>query len=326
MDTQSDEGTGVKVAVPAPSAPTVRTAAHGAPLARRWCPAGLPCRLRTSGAGRPACAGQPPVMPEAVPRHLEHRDMGGHTVVTGQPEQADRSFLFLLGSTRADGNTETPAQHAARGLPPGAGQQWLRLSELPLPEYSDTRHQAGRPEAREPSGNERLLLVHHPARHRPGHRLAAVLVQRVSRHQAFVARARRSRSRVSTGAAITSPAPRYAGCRGLAIRRTSDGGRNAGLHRLRAMTEVGCCCGRLSRLGARVRTRRYRVLTCDTHRLADGPYLVSQRPLRTLEGAVRAALAGGHGAVRQLTGKRCRQWPPVSPGPEAIQATRSRKQ
>ncbi len=80
-------------------------------------------------------------------------------MVTDQPGQPDRNFLFLLGSARADGNTETLAQHAARGLPAGAGQQWLRLSELPLPEYSDTRHQAGRREAREwPSGNERLLL------------------------------------------------------------------------------------------------------------------------------------------------------------------------
>jgi multimeric flavodoxin WrbA len=80
-------------------------------------------------------------------------------VVTGEPEQTDRNFLFLLGSTRADGNTETLARHAARGLPPDAGQQWLRLSELPLPEYSDTRHQDERRDVRGwPSGNERLLL------------------------------------------------------------------------------------------------------------------------------------------------------------------------
>jgi len=48
----------------------------------------------------------------------------------------------------------------ARSWPAGAGQQWLRLSELPLPEYSDTRHDlAGRPDVREwPAGHERPLL------------------------------------------------------------------------------------------------------------------------------------------------------------------------
>ena len=79
--------------------------------------------------------------------------------MTGQPDQADRNFLFLLGSTRPGGNTETLAQHAARHLPPGAGQQWFRLSELPLTEYSDTRHEDARRDVREwPSGNEQLLL------------------------------------------------------------------------------------------------------------------------------------------------------------------------
>jgi multimeric flavodoxin WrbA len=85
--------------------------------------------------------------------------MGGHAVTTGQ---ADRNFLFLLGSARSGGNTETLARRAAHSLPPGAGQQWLRLSDLPLPEYSDTRHQGARRDVREvrewPSGHERLLL------------------------------------------------------------------------------------------------------------------------------------------------------------------------
>jgi multimeric flavodoxin WrbA len=72
---------------------------------------------------------------------------------------ADRDFLFLLGSTRDGGNTETLARCAARGLPPGTGQRWLRLSEVPLPEYADTRHQGEERDSRQwPDGNERLLL------------------------------------------------------------------------------------------------------------------------------------------------------------------------
>lgn len=81
-------------------------------------------------------------------------------MVPGHPHPAGRSFLFLLGSARDGGNTESLARHAANGLPPGTAQRWLRLSELPLPGYRDTRHdQAGQHEVREwPAGNERLLL------------------------------------------------------------------------------------------------------------------------------------------------------------------------
>lgn len=68
-----------------------------------------------------------------------------------------RRFLFLLGSARADGNTETLARRAAARLPPEVEQRWLRLSDLPLPRFHDIRH-AGGPGRAEPAGNERLLM------------------------------------------------------------------------------------------------------------------------------------------------------------------------
>ncbi|MEV5505398.1 flavodoxin family protein [Streptomyces orinoci] len=68
-----------------------------------------------------------------------------------------RQFLFLLGSARTGGNTEALARRAAEHLPAGAGQRWLRLSELELPDFEDLRHSAGRSFA-EPVGAERLLL------------------------------------------------------------------------------------------------------------------------------------------------------------------------
>ncbi|MFG3495551.1 flavodoxin family protein [Streptomyces sp. NPDC047928] len=53
---------------------------------------------------------------------------------------ADRKVLFLLASTRTDGNTEQLTRRAAAQLPPGVRQEWLRLTELPLPEFADVRH------------------------------------------------------------------------------------------------------------------------------------------------------------------------------------------
>ncbi|BAJ29093.1 MULTISPECIES: NAD(P)H-dependent oxidoreductase [Kitasatospora] len=68
-----------------------------------------------------------------------------------------RKFLFLLGSARPDGNSEALARRAAAALPAAAEQQWLRLSELPLPAFEDVRHTgSGRYEP--PTGNARLLL------------------------------------------------------------------------------------------------------------------------------------------------------------------------
>jgi multimeric flavodoxin WrbA len=69
----------------------------------------------------------------------------------------DRSFLFLLASTRSAGNTEVLARHAAAGLPADVEQQWLRLDELVLPPFRDIRH-AGDGRYPTPEGPERLLL------------------------------------------------------------------------------------------------------------------------------------------------------------------------
>ena len=51
-----------------------------------------------------------------------------------------RRFLFVLGSARADGNTELLARRAAEQLPPDVEQQWIRLAEHPLPDFVDLRH------------------------------------------------------------------------------------------------------------------------------------------------------------------------------------------
>jgi multimeric flavodoxin WrbA len=64
--------------------------------------------------------------------------------------------LFLLASARKDGNTERLASVAAAGLPAGAAQEWLRLSDTPLPPFRDIRHDAGIYPA--PTGHEKLLV------------------------------------------------------------------------------------------------------------------------------------------------------------------------
>ncbi|MCU7823838.1 flavodoxin family protein [Kitasatospora sp. DSM 101779] len=70
-------------------------------------------------------------------------------------DQAPRRFLFLLGSTRADGNAELLARRAAEHLPAGTEQQWLTLTDLPLPEFADQRHDGTYPP---PTGHARTLL------------------------------------------------------------------------------------------------------------------------------------------------------------------------
>ena len=67
-----------------------------------------------------------------------------------------RSFLFILGSARRDGNTELLARKAAAQLPADIPQQWLHLLDLPLPPFEDIRHSVG--VYPEPVGNERILL------------------------------------------------------------------------------------------------------------------------------------------------------------------------
>ncbi|MGW4275667.1 flavodoxin family protein [Streptomyces seoulensis] len=66
-----------------------------------------------------------------------------------------RSFLFLLAGARPDGNTELLARTAAEQLPAGAGQRWLDLTRLHLPDFTDERHAADAPRAE--SADETLL-------------------------------------------------------------------------------------------------------------------------------------------------------------------------
>jgi NAD(P)H-dependent FMN reductase len=68
----------------------------------------------------------------------------------------ERRFLFVVGSSRAGGNTEALARLAAGQLPVGVAQSWLHLRDLDLPRFSDI---GDRDEpVREPAGAERLLL------------------------------------------------------------------------------------------------------------------------------------------------------------------------
>ncbi|MER7970534.1 MULTISPECIES: NAD(P)H-dependent oxidoreductase [unclassified Streptomyces] len=51
-----------------------------------------------------------------------------------------RRFLFVLGSSRSDGNTELLARRAAEQLPADVEQRWISLAEHPLPDFADLRH------------------------------------------------------------------------------------------------------------------------------------------------------------------------------------------
>ncbi|WP_055529910.1 flavodoxin family protein [Streptomyces graminilatus] len=68
----------------------------------------------------------------------------------------NRSFLFLLGSSRSDGNTEALARQAAEQLPADVEQRWLSLAEHPLPDFEDLRHDA---EHVRPTGDDAALLL-----------------------------------------------------------------------------------------------------------------------------------------------------------------------
>ena len=67
-----------------------------------------------------------------------------------------RRFLFLVGSGRGGGNSETLARLAARELPPAAEQCWLHLRDLGLTPFRDASHRDD-PLA-SPEAAERLLL------------------------------------------------------------------------------------------------------------------------------------------------------------------------
>lgn len=67
-----------------------------------------------------------------------------------------RSFLFLLSSSRRQGNTEQLARLAATTLPECIDQRWIHLIDVPLLPFTDARHAAGAFPA--PHGNELVLL------------------------------------------------------------------------------------------------------------------------------------------------------------------------
>ncbi|MFJ6759400.1 MULTISPECIES: flavodoxin family protein [unclassified Streptomyces] len=73
---------------------------------------------------------------------------------TETPRVTDRSFLFVLGSSRADGNTEMLARAAAEQLPAEVPRRWVDLAALPLPDFEDGRHDSP---SRTVDGNEELL-------------------------------------------------------------------------------------------------------------------------------------------------------------------------
>lgn len=69
-----------------------------------------------------------------------------------------RSFLFLLSSSRRDGNSAQLARRAAAGLPASDPQVWLNLADLPLPVFSDLRHATKENWTPAVTGHARTLL------------------------------------------------------------------------------------------------------------------------------------------------------------------------
>ncbi|WP_037674373.1 flavodoxin family protein [Streptomyces griseus] len=67
-----------------------------------------------------------------------------------------RRFLFVLGSSRDDGNTRLLARRAAEQLPPDVEQQWIDLTEHPLPDFVDLRRDSDH--VRPSEGAPALLL------------------------------------------------------------------------------------------------------------------------------------------------------------------------
>jgi multimeric flavodoxin WrbA len=68
-----------------------------------------------------------------------------------------RRFLFVLGSARAEGNTELLARTAAEQLPGDVEQRWIRLAEHPMPDFVDLRHDSDH--VRPPSDSTTGLLL-----------------------------------------------------------------------------------------------------------------------------------------------------------------------
>lgn len=68
--------------------------------------------------------------------------MTGSEPVPNVPSTSGRSFLFVLGSSRPDGNTELLARAAAEQLPADVPQRWVDLASLDLPDFQDGRHES----------------------------------------------------------------------------------------------------------------------------------------------------------------------------------------
>lgn len=67
-----------------------------------------------------------------------------------------RRFLFVLGSSRSDGNTERLARAAAEQLPDDVEQVWIDLARHPLPDFEDLRHDSDHVR---PKGDNTALLL-----------------------------------------------------------------------------------------------------------------------------------------------------------------------
>ncbi|CAL9494104.1 Putative NAD(P)H-dependent FMN-containing oxidoreductase YwqN [Streptomyces sp. enrichment culture] len=67
-----------------------------------------------------------------------------------------RRFLFVLGSARAEGNSELLARRAAEQLPSDVEQEWIDLTEHPVPDFEDLRHDSDH--VRPTEGNVARLL------------------------------------------------------------------------------------------------------------------------------------------------------------------------
>jgi multimeric flavodoxin WrbA len=67
-----------------------------------------------------------------------------------------RRFLFVLGSARAGGNSELLARRAAEQLPRDIEQEWIDLTEHPVPDFEDLRHDSDH--VRPTEGNVARLL------------------------------------------------------------------------------------------------------------------------------------------------------------------------
>lgn len=72
-------------------------------------------------------------------------------------DSGGRRYLFLLGSARANGNTEMLARRAAAALPKDTDQVWVNLRDLVLPAFEDLRHRGDGSYPR-PGGDEGILV------------------------------------------------------------------------------------------------------------------------------------------------------------------------